>query len=370
MANNFFTIADSKQTYAENITSEKRGKCFSIGDMYGPRVKKANVSDARIHDANFAFLSTTLSKLHKDLYEPMYFVTWQEDIPYETGGGFVDFVEFYSVNWAGIMNNARNLVGNDVNYIPRVNASMNQMRVNVYTYEVAYDLRFIDLEKMKKLTLQKSIQDIYNNAIVAGWDLFVQDIAYVGADAAHPGLFNSSNVLTTTIDNSGTTGKGFEGLTDDAVVAFFNGVFEAYLKDSNMNINILPDTFLVPVNVMTDLVSRFSSLYSNSLYNFIIEHNLGSAQSGKAMKIEIKGRPALNALGTNSCGRIVAYRKNKTFVRIDLPYPMQHYITLPNIDKMAYTSAFVGQVSEIQLPYNTSSAELGVVTYWDFTTEA
>ena len=50
-----------------------------------------------------------------------------------------------------------------------------------------------------------------------------------------------------------------------------------------------------------------------------------------------------------------------------MPYPMQHYITLPNIDKMSYTSAFVGQVSEIQLPYNTSNEELGIVTYYDFT---
>ena len=60
-------------------------------------------------------------------------------------------------------------------------------------------------------------------------------------------------------------------------------------------------------------------------------------------------------------------KKDKDFVRMDMPYPMQHYITLPNIDKMSYTSAFVGQVSEIQTPYNNSDSEFGVVTYWDFT---
>ena len=49
-----------------------------------------------------------------------------------------------------------------------------------------------------------------------------------------------------------------------------------------------------------------------------------------------------------------------------MPYPMQHYITLPNVDKMGYTSAFVGQVSEIQMPYNTNKSELGPVSYWDF----
>lgn len=356
--------------FVDTIAPSKRGKALSINDVFGSKIKRTMVNDTAVHDANFAFLSTTLAKLHKELYEPLYFVTWNKDIDAETGGGFVDYVEYFTVDWAGIMTSNRNLVGNNVNYVPRVNAGLNQMRVNVYTYEVAYDLRFIELEKMKKLTLQKSIQEIYNNAIVAGWDLFVQDIAYTGV-AGHKGLFNSDDkVLVSTITNTGTDGKGFSGLADAKIVGFINGVIETYLKESNMNISILPDTFLVPTWMMSDLVSRFSPLYSNSLYDYVLEHNLAIAQSGKEMKIRIEGREALNNAGVGGHGRIVAYRKNKQFVRIDIPYPMQHYITLPNIEKMSYTSAFVGQVSEIQMPYNTSSTELSIVTYWDFTNEA
>jgi hypothetical protein len=352
--------------FAESIAPEKRGSAVSLRDMYGSRVAHTMVNDARVHDANFAFLSNALAKLHKTLYEPLYFVTWQEDVPFDTGGGFVDYVEYYTVNWAGIMNQNRNIVGNNADYIPRVNAGLNQNRVNVYTYEVAYDLRFVELEKMKQLTLQKSMKEIYNNVIVAGWDLFVQDVAYTGIAGA-TGLFNSDDkVEVTTIDNSATTGKGFAGLSDAAVCSFFNGIFEMYLQNSNMNIKILPDTILVPTFVQMDLVSRMSSLYTNTLYQFIIDHNLGLAQS-KDLKLQIVGRPALNDLNSGK-GRIVAYKKDKTFVRIDIPYPIQHYITLPNIDRMSYTSAFVGQVSAVQLPYNTDSATLGVVTYWDFTT--
>ena len=133
-----------------------------------------------------------------------------------------------------------------------------------------------------------------------------------------------------------------------------------------MNISILPDTFLVPTFVGSDLTSRFSALYTSTLRQFIIDHNLGSDESAGKVKITISSRADLNTLGTGH-GRIVAYKKDKSFVRIDMPYPMQHFITLPNIDKMSYTSAFVGQVSEIQLPYNTNENELGIVSYWDFT---
>ena len=368
MNNSGFTPSSvTNNFFADNVPSYKRGKCFSIKDQYGPRALKANCNDAKVHDANFAFLTTTLAKLHKTLYEPKYFVTWTKDVPVETGGGFVDYVEYYTVDWAGIMSEFRNVVGNNANYIPRINAGMNQKRVNVFTFEVAYDLRFIELEKMKKINLQKSIQDIYQNAITAEWDLFVQKVAYTGLNAGTSGLFNSDDkVMVTTIDNDATTSEGFEGMTDDAVVSFFNGVIATYLKNSNMNIGLLPDTFLVPTFVGADLTSRFSPLYTDTLRNFIVRHNLGTAESETDKKIRIVSRPDLDTLGVAGKGRIVAYKNDKTFVRIDIPYPMQHYVTLPNIDKMSYTSAFVGQVSEVQMPYNTNNTEFGVVTYWDF----
>lgn len=354
--------------FTDSVSPKNRGKAYSVSKVFGSAAKRAYVNDATIHDTNFAFLTTSLAKLHEKLYEPKYFVTYNKDVNINVGGGFVDYVQYYTVDWAGIMNEFRNVVGNNANYIPRVNAGLNQKKANVYTFEVAYDLRFIELEKMKKLTLQKSINDIYSNAIVAGWDLFCQKVAYEGIEGS-TGLFNSPNVLITTIDNSGASAanSGFKGMSDADVVSFFNGVFETYLENTNMNIGLLPDTFLIPTFVGSDLTSRFSALYTSSLRKFLVDHNLGSDESDGEVKIKIHSRPALNGLGTGGHGRIVAYKNTEEFVRMDMPYPMQHFITLPNIDKMSYTSAFVGQVSDVQLPYNTNSAELGVVTYWDFT---
>lgn len=350
--------------FSDTLPESQRGKCIPLSG----RERRYFVGDANVHDANFAFLSTTLAKLHTKVYEPKSHFTYSEDIPVDTGGGFVDYVEYFSVDWAGIMSDTRNIFGNNGNLIPRINAKMSQTRVPVFTYEIAYDLRFVELEKMKKLSLPKAIEKIYEEGILVGFDYFCQNIAYTGLQG-QTGLFNSPSVLIGTIDNSATTGSGFEGLSDAQIVGFFNGVFTRYLIDSNMNVNLLPNVFLVPTFVTEDLCNRFSALYTDSLYNFLKEHNIGKAQAGEGFKIEIKGRPALNSLGTAGYGRIVAYRKEKEYVRMDMPYPIQHFITLPNIDKMAYTTAFVGQVSVVQLPYNQSSASLGVVTYWDFTTQ-
>lgn len=358
-----FTANNNSYSFADSIAKKNRGKVLPISI----RDKRTYIEDTKVFDANFAFLSTKLAKLHQKIYEPKTFFTYAQDVPIETGGGFVDFIEYCSVDWAGIMNDTRNVFGNGGNLIPRVNASMIQNRVPVYTYEIAYDLRFIELEKMKKAALSKSIEQIYQDGIRAGWDYFCQRIAYLGINGAE-GLFNSTKVQVTVIDNSATSGSGFEGLDDDAVVAFFNGIFLQALEGSNMNINLLPNHILVPTFVSADLANRFSALYSASLYDFIKEHNLGKIQGGSKFEVEILARPDLDTLGTNSAGRIVAYRAEKDYVRMDMPYPIQHYVTLPNVDKAAYTSIFVGQVSQLQMPYNVASTAAGIVAYFDFST--
>lgn len=352
----------------DSIPQAKRGKALSIKDMYGSRFARSFVTDAKVHDANFAFLTTTLSKLDPTLHKPLYWTTYQNDLPIDIGSGFVDYVEYYTLDWAGITSEFRNYIGNSTNYIPRVNAGLNQEHLPVFTYGVAYDLRFVDLEKMKKLKLQESIQKIYADIIMAGWDMFCQSIAYTGASTTGAGLFNSTKVHVTTIDNTGTTGSGFEGLTDAKIVSFFNGIINYYLTNSHMNIKVLPDTILVPTFVSQDLSQRYSELYVNTLRGFIREHNMAVDESDGAIKsINIQGRPELNTLGTAGKGRVVAYKKDAQFLKLHIPYPIQMYITLPNIERFAYTTAFIGQVSGVEMPYEQSSAELGIITYWDFT---
>lgn len=363
-----YFVSTKANTMYDSKLANSKVKAHSIFETMSARNAKLYVQDAKVHDANFGYLTSALGKLYQKLIEPKYYVTYQDDMQIDVGGGFVDYVQMLSVDWAS-MSSIASMSANNANIIPRINAGLSSRTVNVYTYELAYDLRFIELEKLSKVQLNKSIEEIYSNAIIAAWDLFVQNVAYLGANNTG-GLFTNDDVVSvTTIDNSATTGDGFEGIDDSVVVSFFNGVFETYLSSSNMNLNVLPDTILVPTFVGADLTSRFSSLYTNTLRRFIIEHNLAVDEIDSAkFKLKIASRPQLNELGTASAGRIVVYRNEKDFVRLDMPYPMQHYITLPNIDKMSYTSSFVGQVSDIQMPYNTSSSNFGAVTYWDFTT--
>lgn len=361
------SLRDSKESITSAAQECKKG--ISLRDA-NPGLYKS-LGKTNVHDANFAFVMTELSKLHEKVYEPKYNTTYAQDVPVKVGGGMVDFVDFFTVEWAGMPTDA-NLTGNNVNIIPRVNAKLNHKKVNVYNFEIAYDIKFIEIDKLNKLNFAKSLEAIYKDAILAGWDLFCDKIAYEGANG-NDGLFTSGNVLTTVIPQgtADPTATGFAQMTDAEIVSTINGILSFYLINTNNNIDLLPDTFLFPTADATELSSRFSTLYSNTLRNFLMEFNVGVDEAKAAgfdnYKLRMRGRARLNGAGTNAAGRIVAYKFDEDYVRMDIPYPVQVYYTGPNTDKLCYTTYFVGQASEIQLPYNTDNANIGPVTYWDFT---
>ena len=369
---NEVSLRDSSISVVDSFKQNKRG--ISFGDMSPSGFRKIyqNEKARRVHDANFAFVMTSLSKLHTKVYEPKFNTTYAQDIPIVLGGGLVDFVDFFSVEWTGMPTPDQNLTGNNVNIIPRVNAKLNHEKVNVYNFEIAYDIKFIEIDKLNKVNFQKALDAIYKDAILAGWDIFCDKIAYEGADGTN-GLFTSDDKVKISVVPQGTldaTADGLKAMTDTEVVGLINGILSYYLINTNNNIELLPDKILLPTSDATELSSRFSTLYTATLREFLMKHNVGIDEAeavGFKYSLSISGRPRLAGKGTNQGGRIVAYRKNEDYVRMDIPYPVQSYYTGPNIDKMCYSTYFVGQVSDVQMPYNKSDKELGAVSYWDLT---
>lgn len=364
-------IRDRKTSVTSEFRECKQG--FTLRDMSPQWFEKMYPTQKaqRLHDANFAFVTTSLSKLHEKPVEPKYNVTYMKDIPINVGGGMVDFVDYYSVDW--ITNPLQNqaITGNNVNVVPRVNAKLNHKAVEVFNFEIAYDIKFIEIDKLDKIKFTKSLEAIYKDAIMASWDLFNDELGYVGRNGSG-GLFNHPDVVVTALQ-AGTQApnkSGFESMTDAEIVGVFNGILSYYLTNSNNNIKLLPDTFLIPMSAATQMSGRFSTMLNATLREFIMKHNVGIDEATAADEgdfvIKIKGRSRLDKMGVAGAGRIVAYRYDEEFVRMDQPYPMQLYFTAPNVDKACYTTYFVGQASLVQLPYNTGEeGMLGAVTYWD-----
>jgi len=339
--------------------------------MY-PSVYKMTVGDKTLHDNNFAFLTTSLAKMHAQTYAPIHWVTYGQDIHLNLGGGFVDYVSYYTVDWTLISNQTENLFGNQANIIPRINAAMYQERVRVFTFEMAYDLKFIELEKMKTLQMAKSIEEIYRDGIIVAFDLFAQEILYLGNKTAKThGFFNNPNMKVYIVPTGEKGTTNIADMTDEEVMSFFNGIFSTYLSETNWNIAMLPDTFLMAPTQAVALSNRFSPFYTQNLRNFILKNNYGvdeavSSTQASTYTFSIRSRPDLETVGTGGVPRTLVYRNVPEFVRADIPFSIQQFFTGPNVDRAAYTTYWVAQISGVQLPYTDGFPDrFGPVNAWD-----
>lgn len=355
---------DNRPTFASST-----GGSYSVSTMYPQVFNSWTPERKKAHDAGFAFLTNKLAKLDPTLYKPLFNITYGKDIKgIEVGNELVDGIEYYSADYTGIMDTVNNMFGEKGSVIPRVTGGLMQNRLPVFNFEVAYDLSFVEVEKLAGKQLPISIEKVYQELVQTGFDLFANRVAYLGV-GSQGGLLNHDNVVVNAIPSI-SAAVFRTTATDQQVLAVLNGMLKYYFDQSNFNINIIPDTMLVPSFVAATLSDRISTMYTNTLYEFFMEHNLAkntAMVNGLAdFKLKVVARPQLDTLGTAGTGRLVLYRNDAQFVKFHIPFGFKSFFTGPNVEKMAYTTLWVAQVAQIQLPYNDSADEFGAVSYWDF----
>lgn len=342
-------------------------KYISLKQMYPAYYENMlNAEQKKAHDAGFGILTDKLAKVDPTIYEPIIFTTYRRDFKaIEASNEMVDAIEYYSTDYAGLVDEISNIVGAKNDVVPRINAGISQARVPVFLFQLTYTLKFAEIEKLSKKQLPVAIEAVYQKAAAAGFELFIDKVSHMGM-GIHGGLFNhadvdATSVATVTSVNISTPAT----ITDAHLIAMINTPLKNFLDSTNYNVEMIPDTILVPTWVVTELQNRNSPLYTASLYDYLMEHNLGQAAAKahglSGYKLTIEGRPALNNIGAANKGRIVVYKNDGRFVKLHIPYAFQAYMTQPDMTELGYTTLFLAQVSAPQIPYKEA------IHYYDFT---
>lgn len=338
-------------------------KYISLKQMYPGYYDTLNPESRKAHDEGFAVLTNKLAKVDPTVYEPIIFTTYRKDFKaIEASNELVDNIEYYATNYSGLLDDINNVVATRNDVVPRVEAGLTQAKVPVFLFQLTYVLKFAELEKLNKKQLPIAIETVYQKAAAAGFELFVDRVAHMGM-GIHGGLFNSAEVDATTVAN--VTSVNVTTVTDAQLIAVFNTPISDFLAATNYNVEMMPDTILAPTWLISELQSRNSAMYNASLYDYILEHNLGvaaaKAHGVSGYKLSIEGRPQLDDIGTTNKGRITVYKNDGRFVKLHIPYAFQAYMTQPDMTELGYVTLFLAQVSAPQIPYKEA------IKYYDFT---
>lgn len=268
-----------------------------------------------IRDAG-AFLVGELERLDPEMHAPLATVSWGRDIDLREdvalGDEYSSFTNSGFAAAGGITADGINWVGKDSTAIPGMAVSIEKTSkpLRLWGQELGYSVqelaaaqrtgRSIDTQKMEGIHLKHQMD--------------IDQMAYVGDSlVGATGLVNNADITPVSIANA------WSGATPKQILDSINAVLEAAWAATGYA--VLPDRLLVPSTVMGALTQPVTTAGSKSVLQYVREECLCNAINGRVL--EVAPVKHLVGAGRSGANRMVAYTKNRQFVRYPL-VPLQH----------------------------------------------
>lgn len=300
--------------------------------------------------SGMAFLEGELEKRDNKLNEPLSSVTWDRDIPVRTGGGWVDTISYFDVNYATSGGTARGFMNNDSNELPVVQAEIGKDLARTFTWGQIIKVPLIDQEKLSKIG--RSLDDILNKGLRLSHDKMLDENVYTGFDeyGSH-GIINNPNITTVTAA-AGAAGKTtWADKTPDEILDDINTALAATYVASEYDDNGMANHILLPFEEYTHLATRKLDDGSGmSILKYLKENNIASQQG---IDLTIFPCKWCKSAGTGKTDRMALYRNDEDMLRFDITVPLKRTMSQISPEHLSYLTPYVTQFSEVYWPYMT-----------------
>lgn len=318
----------------------------AMGIPRGFQARPMTMDAAAISGGN-AFLTSELEKLDPTLREPLTSFTYPRDIPIESGGGWVETTSVVNVDYA-VTGGQSDAVGGVQNNVRLIQANMDKDLFKVMPYEVAMQIKFVDMERGK--VTGRSLEQVYDTGIRLDWDKYLDINTYQGqASYGIPGLLNHPSVTIGSVA-AGASGKTtWKDKTPDEILNDVNQVIVAAWAAAQYDQSAVPNhTLIDPANYAFIASTKVSQAADKTILEFLLDNNIAK-QKGVSLFIgESRWCIGAGAGGTN---RMVAYVNDKRFINMPVPVPLSRVMTQPNVTTASYDSLYVGNVGQVQVIY-------------------
>jgi hypothetical protein len=318
------------------------------------------------------FLTGELEQPDFNLNKPLTSVTWPRDIPYKTGGGFIDYTSNFFVDYGTAGANQYGLMGVDTNNLPTIqqNITKDLYPVNRFGYIVKVPL----ISQARMQMVGRSIEDILQDGLRLNYDKMLDQNGYLGLpNIGVLGLVNQPTALNSLGNgsvvyrtNAPTTGAGssrkWADKTPDQILSEFNDLLNTVWANAQYDDSGMPNHVLLPPAVFANLNTRLiSTAGSASILTYLKDNNIAKA---RGINLEIVPcRQCIDAgtalvSGETTSGRMVAYRNDIKKLHFDETVPLTRLITQPSAEQVAYINTYVASVGVLKILYFQTIAYL------------
>lgn len=300
-----------------------------------------------------AFLVSELEKRDPMIRKPLTSVTYPRDIVIQTGGGWVDYVSAMSVAY-GLTGGAGSspVQAGGANGLPIVQASVDKGIYKAHTFAVALRVMFQDMQRANYIG--RSLDSLLNDGVRMSYDNHMDQNTYVGiTEYGTTGLVNNPDATETTAAATGTSsGTAWSTKTPDQILADVNTALLAVWAANGYDLAAIPNHILLPYEQYNYLMTtKVTDLATETIMDFLMKNNVAAKNGGDLF---IGATAWCKGAGTDSSDRMVVYVNHERFVKEDELVPLARIMSQPNVANVCYDTAYMANVSEVQLFYPTS----------------
>lgn len=326
------------------------GRMAAPGAMGGvPTMDAAGITSGN------AFLVSELEKRDTLIRQPLTSVTYPRDIVIETGGGWVDYVSALSVAY-GLTGGSQGgpVTAGGANGIPVVQANLDKGVYKAHVFAIALRVMFQDMQRSN--FIGRSLDNLLQDGVRLAYDKHQDASVYVGIENyGSTGLVNNPDAVETTVPNNGATSGAsthWADKTPQQILDDINTALTEAWEANGYDESAIPNHILLPYEQYNYiLTTKVTELATETIYDFVMKNNVASKHGGDLF---IGATRWCKGAGTSSSDRMVVYVNNRRFVKADELVPLARIMSQPNVANVCYDTAYMANISEVQLFYPAS----------------
>lgn len=273
-------------------------------------------------DSTGAFLIGELERLDQELHEPLVAVTWGRDIDLREDVTMGDEYSSYTLSSyaapGGITPTGKNWIGKNSTAITGVQIDIGKIVNPLIPWGTELKWTLMELESASRVS--RPIDTQYYDAMKLKYQMDIDEMVYTG-DTTYGkfGMFNSPLVTPANVA-AGVGGVTWALKTPDEKLTDVNEVLTAAWAASGYA--VVPKELRLPPAAFSKLASEKVSTAGNvSTLEFLRNNSIANAANGQPLNIQpVKW---LTAGGATSVNRMVAYTKDKSYIRFPM-VPLAH----------------------------------------------
>lgn len=296
-----------------------------------------------------AFLVSELEKKDPLIRKPLTSVTYPRDININVGGGWVDYVSAMSVAY-GLTGGSENgpVQAGGANGLPIVQASVDKGVYKAHVFATALRIMFVDMQKAN--FIGRSLDQLLQDGVRLSYDKHMDANVYVGlSNYGTTGLVNNPDATETTVANGAAGTATWATKTPLEILEDINSAITAVWAAAEYDTEAMPNHILIPYEQYTYIMNTpVTDLATETILDFVLKNNVAAKNGGS---LYVGATKWCKGAGTGSKDRMVVYVNHERYVNVDELVPMTRAMTQPNAANACYDTAYMANISEVQVFY-------------------